>query len=59
MPFINKPHLTIVMISFISSLEIIIVVVPGPNIFLRTAASVADAAADTPNGNKTFLANDF
>ena len=30
---------------------------PDPNIFLWIAASVADAAAVNPNGNKTFLAN--
>ena len=44
--------LTIFIISFISSLEIIIVVKPDPNIFLWIAASVADAAAVNPNGIK-------
>ena len=47
------------MISFTSSLEIINVVVPRPNIFLWIVASVADAAAVNPNGIKTLLANDF
>ena len=45
------------MISNISSLEIIKVVNPDPNIFLWIAASVSDAAAVNPNGIKTFLAN--
>ena len=45
------------MISFISSLEIINVVVSGPNIFLWIAASVADPAAVNPNSIKTFSAN--
>ena len=45
------------MISFISLLEIINVVLPDPNIFLRIAASVADAAAVNPNGIKMLLAN--
>ena len=73
-PFINKPDssrdLTILMISFISSLEIINVAVPDPNIFLWIAASVAKAAAAAivaaeaaavavPNGIKTLLANDL
>ena len=44
------------MISFISSLEII-VVVPDPNIFLWTAASVAAAPAVNPTDIKTLLAN--
>ena len=46
------------MISSISSLEIIIVVVPDPNIFLRIAASV-DAAPLNPNCIKMLLANDL
>ena len=45
------------MISVISSLEIINVVKPDPNIFLWIAASVAAAAAVNPNGIKTLLAN--
>ena len=53
------------MISFISSLEIINVVIrraksqgrPNPNISLCIAASVADATAVNPNGIKTLLAN--
>ena len=61
MPFLNKPDylrdLTIFMISFISSLEIINVVVPDPNIFLWIVASVADATAVNPNGIKMFLPN--
>ena len=44
------------MTSFISSLKII-VVKPDPNIFLWTAAFVADAAAANPNGIRTLLAN--
>ena len=47
------------MISFISSLEIINVVIPDSNIFLWIPASVADAAAVNPNGIKTLLANGF
>ena len=45
------------MISFISSLEIINVVVPDPNIFFWIAASVEDTAVVDPNGIKMFLAN--
>ena len=45
------------MISFISSLEIIYVVVPDRNIFLWMTTSVAAAAADNRNGIKTHLAN--
>ena len=45
------------MISFISSLEIINVVLPEPDVFLWIAASVADAAVVSPNGIKTLLAN--
>ena len=45
------------MISFISSLEIIYVVVPDRNIFLWMTTSVAAAAAaDNRNGIKTHLA---
>ena len=47
------------MISSISSLEIIKVVNPDPNIFLWIVGSVADAAAVNPNGIKTLLANGF
>ena len=43
------------MIFFICSLEIIKVVKPDPNIFSWTAASVANAAAVTPNCIKTLL----
>ena len=61
MPFINTPDsssdLTIHIISFISSFEIIYVVTPDPNIFRWIAASVADAAAVNGNGIKTLLAN--
>ena len=61
--FINKPKSsrgsTILMISSISSLEIIKVVNPDPNNFLWIAASVADVAAINPNGIKTLLANGF
>ena len=63
MSFINKTdfsrELTILMTSFISSFEIINVVIPDPNIFLYIAASVPDAAAINPNGIKTLLANGF
>ena len=45
------------MISSISSLEIIKVLNPDPNIFLWIAASVAYTAAVNPNGFKTLLAN--
>ena len=45
------------MIWFISSLEIINVVVPDTSIFLWTAASVADGAGVNPKGIKTLLAN--
>ena len=45
------------MISLISSLEIINVVLPDPNILLLVAASVADADAVNPNGSETLLAN--
>ena len=59
-PVINNPDssrdLTIFLILFISSLEIVSVVKPDPNIFLWIAAFVADAAAVNPNGIKTLLA---
>ena len=45
------------MISFISSLEIIFIVVPDSNIFLEIVASAADAAVVNPNEIKTLLAN--
>ena len=49
-PFIHKPdssrHLIIFITSFISSLKIINVVVPDPNVFLWITASVADAAIE-------------
>ena len=45
------------MISSISSLEIIKVINADPNILLRIAASVADAAAVNPDDIKTLLAN--
>ena len=55
-PFINKAdssrHLTIFIISFISSFQI--VVTPDPNIFSWIAASVADAAAVNPNMIERF-----
>ena len=47
------------MIYFISSFEIIKVVVPYPNIYLCVPASAADAAAVDPNGIKALLANDL
>ena len=43
------------MTSFISSIQVINVVLPGPNIFLWVAAFAADAAVVNPNGIKTFL----
>ena len=59
--FINKHYslrdLTTIMISFISSLEIINGVVPDLNIFLWIAASGTDADRVNPNGIKTLLAN--
>ena len=45
------------MISFISTFEIINVVILGPKIFFLKAASVIVAAAVNPNGIKTLLAN--
>ena len=45
------------MISFISSFEIINVVIPDHNIFWWIAASVADAATVNPNSIKMYLAN--
>ena len=61
MPFINKPDfsrdLTIFMISFIFSFEIINVVIPDPKMFFWIDESVADAAAVNPNGIKTLLVN--
>ena len=66
-PFNNKPEfsrdLTIFIISFISSFEIIKVVVPAPlvtpepSIFFLILPSIADIAAVNPNGANTFLAN--
>ena len=57
-PFINKPDsvrdITVFMKSFISSLEIICVVVSCPNIFLWKAAFVADDAAVNPEVVKHF-----
>ena len=45
------------MISFISTFEIINVVILGPKILFLKAASVIIAAAVNPNGIKTLLAN--
>ena len=45
------------MTSFISSLEIINVIVPDSNIFLWIAAFVADAGALNPNVIKTLIAS--
>ena len=59
--FINKPDspsdLIVFVILFISSLEIVNVVLPDPNIFLWIAASVSDATAVNPNGIKVLLAS--
>ena len=61
MPFINNPDssrdLIIFMVSCTSLSEIINMVLPDPNIFLRIAASVAAAAAVNPNGIKVLFAN--
>ena len=43
--------------SSISLSEIISVIFPDPNIFLRVPASAADAAAVNTKGIKTLLAN--
>ena len=43
--------------SFISSFEIIKVVVPEPSIFFCIPASAVDAEAVNPNGIKKLLAN--
>ena len=45
------------MISFISSFEVISVVMSDPNIFLWLAASVADATVVNTNVTKTILAS--
>ena len=50
-PFNNKSE------CFISSLDVFSAVVPEPNISLCIPVSAADAAAVTPNGIKTLLAN--
>ena len=42
--------------SFISSFEIVKVVVPEPCISFWIPASIAEAAAVVPNGAKTFFA---
>ena len=59
--FINKPSsssdFTVFMIPLISSFKIVNIVVPDTDIFLKIAASVADADADNSNGIKTLLAN--
>ena len=47
---------TIFIMSFISSFEIIKVVVPEPYIFFWIPALIAEAAAVIPNGAKTFFA---
>ena len=47
---------TIFIISFISSSEIIKVVVPDPCIFFLIPASIAEAATVIPNGAKIFFA---
>ena len=59
--FINKPDssgdLIVFVILFISSLEIVNVVLPDQNIFQWIAASVSDATTVNPNGIKVLLAN--
>ena len=47
----------ILIISSISSFDIIVVTFPDPNIFLCIPASAADVAAVNPKGIKTLLAN--
>ena len=63
MPFINNPNssrdLIISMISFISSLEIINVILPDSNIFLWIVTSDAEATFVNPNVIETLLANTF
>ena len=58
-PFINKPDssrdLTIFIISFISSFEIINVVTPDPDMVLSIVASVAAVATVNPNGIKMLF----
>ena len=60
-PFIKKLDssngLTIFIISFIFSFEIINVAAPDPNILLWIAASAADTAAVNLNGSKTLSDN--
>ena len=62
-PFNNKPEssrdLTILIMSFVSSLDIISVAVllPDPKIFLCIPASAADAVAVNSNWIKILLAN--
>ena len=53
----SSSDITIFIILFISSLEIVNTVTPDPNIFLRIAACVIIAAAINPNNIKTLLAN--
>ena len=48
---------TIFIMSFISSFEIIKLVVPEPSISFCIPASAADAAGVNPNGIKTLLAS--
>ena len=54
----NSQEFTILIISFISSFDIISVVdkvqLPDPKIFLCIPASAADAAAVNPKGLKRF-----
>ena len=50
-------ELTIFIILFISSFEIMSTVIPDPKIYFQIAVSVADAAAVNPNAIKTLLAN--
>ena len=60
-PFNNKPEssreLTMLIKFFISSFDIISVVVPDPKIFLSIPASAANTAAVSPNRIKTLLTN--
>ena len=60
-PFNNYPEssrdFTILIRSSMSLFDIISVVFPDPNIFLCIPASAADAAAVSPKGINTLLAN--
>ena len=58
MPFINKPVSTRDLTIFMTSFEIINVLIPDSKVFFGITPSVANAAANS-NVIKTLLANDF